>query len=92
MRAKHIIAAGLCSLPAVASASETTTYSYDAKGRLTRVMHTGGPANGFVRTYGFDPADNRTSTTVAGALLDEGAHAVVVMPLHGMSVVVLPNT
>lgn len=46
-----------CSLLAHA---ETTTYTYDALGRLTTVT---GSANGSVATYTYDAAGNRTQTT-----------------------------
>ena len=48
-------------------ASETVTYSYDAKGRLVQVVHTGGPANGTQQTYTHDAADNRQRLVVTGA-------------------------
>lgn len=82
MRAKHIIVAGLALLPAVASAAETVTYSYDAKGRLTRVAHAGGREDGETSTYAFDAADNRASVTVNGA-----RPPVVVVPLGGFTMI-----
>lgn len=48
-------------------AQETTTYTYDALGRLT-ATNISGSANGGVQTStGFDPAGNRTSYAVSGA-------------------------
>ena len=84
MRARYMLAAALALLPTVASASETVTYSYDGKGRLTSVAHAGGPSNGTVATYAFDAADNRTSVMVSGA-----ASRVVVVPLNGLTVIPL---
>lgn len=49
-----------------AMATETASYEYDALGRLVRVIHTNGPANGVVVVYTFDPADNRTNVTITG--------------------------
>jgi len=45
-------------------AQETTTYTYDAKGRLVAVMHSGGPASGRSTTYLNDPANNRKAINV----------------------------
>ena len=73
----------LCS--STVSAAETTTYQYDAKGRLTQVAHAGGRANGAIAAYAYDVADNRTQATVAGA-----PARVVVVPLNGLQVIVLP--
>lgn len=54
----------LCS---AAGASEIITYSYDAKGRLVRVQHSGGPTSGVDKQYGYDQADNRQQVVVTGA-------------------------
>lgn len=48
-----------------AFASETIIYTYDARGRLVRVDHTGTVNNGVVTTYELDKADNRTKKTTA---------------------------
>lgn len=85
MRAKHIIAAGLALLPSIASAAETVTYAYDAKGRVTQVVHTGSVNDGVVTTYALDKADNRTSVAVTGA-----SQRVVVVPLNGFTVIPIP--
>lgn len=50
-----------------AFAAETTTYTYDAKGRLVRVVKSGGPNNGTTTTYDHDKVDNRTRVVVTGA-------------------------
>ncbi len=44
-----------------AGAAETITYTYDAKGRLVTVSHTGTVNNGVQATYNHDKANNRTS-------------------------------
>jgi len=49
-----------------ASANETVTYVYDAKGRLVTVAHTGSVNNNVVSNYAYDAADNRTNVTVNG--------------------------
>jgi 3-phosphoglycerate kinase len=51
----------------IASASETITYSYDAKGRLILVSHAGTVNNNVIANYTFDTADNRKNLKVTGA-------------------------
>ena len=51
----------------LASASETISYTYDAKGRLVTVVHTGSVNNNVMSNYAFDPADNRKTMNVTGA-------------------------
>ena len=43
-----------------ATAAETVTYTYDAKGRLTKVVRTGSVNNNVTVDYEHDKADNRT--------------------------------
>ena len=50
-----------------AQAAETITYTYDAKGRLVKVVHTGTVNNGVQTTYSQDKADNRTQVKATGA-------------------------
>lgn len=52
-------------LGAAAYAAETITYSYDARGRLKTVTHSGGPSSGKTTTYTNDKADNRTAKTTS---------------------------
>ncbi len=52
---------------AAAYASETITYSYDARGRLVQVVRTGTVNNGVTTTYQIDKADNRTNKTTTGS-------------------------
>ncbi|KQZ60953.1 hypothetical protein ASD67_16820 [Sphingopyxis sp. Root1497] len=42
------------------NAAETITYSYDAKGRLVKVVRTGTVNNNVTVEYTHDKADNRT--------------------------------
>ena len=57
----------LCST--AASATETITYTYDARGRLIKVVHTGNVNNNNQACYKYDKADNRTNvTTTVGSL------------------------
>nr|WP_084787707.1 hypothetical protein [Sphingomonas yabuuchiae] len=48
--------------------AETTTYTYDAKGRLVQTVKAGGPGDGTTTTYSHDKADNRTRVVTAGAV------------------------
>jgi YD repeat-containing protein len=48
-------------LGAVASAAETVTYTYDARGRLIKVVHTGTVNNNNQVCYKLDKAGNRTN-------------------------------
>lgn len=49
---------------AAAYASETITYTYDARGRLVRVVHNGSVNNNVSANYSYDKADNRNSVNV----------------------------
>jgi YD repeat-containing protein len=60
-----LAAAALCTT--AAWATETVTYSYDARGRLTKVVRTGTVNNNITTAYGHDKADNRTAKTITGA-------------------------
>ncbi len=42
------------------AATETVTYTYDAKGRLVKVVRTGSVNNNVTVDYEHDKADNRT--------------------------------
>lgn len=50
-----------------AKAQETTTYTYDALGRLVTASKFGGPDSGAAHTIGYDAAGNRTNYAVTGA-------------------------
>ena len=58
---------GLCLAGAAiaAWAAETITYTYDARGRLVKVVHTGTVNNNVSANYSYDKADNRTNVNVA---------------------------
>lgn len=51
----------------IVSAAETVTYTYDAKGRLVRVVRSGSVNNGVVTELSHDKAGNRTRLKVTGA-------------------------
>ena len=48
-----------------AFADETITYTYDARGRLVKVVHTGTSNNNNQACYTYDKADNRTNVKVS---------------------------
>jgi len=62
-----LVTAGLAALAGNAGASETINYTYDAKGRLILVTHSGTVNNGVVANYTLDHADNRKNIKVTGA-------------------------
>lgn len=49
------------------SASEQTTYNYDAKGRLVKVVHARPADAAFVADYQYDKAGNRVHVVISGA-------------------------
>lgn len=53
--------------PGAALGQETTTFEYDAQGRLTESARVGGPASGVVKATVYDAAGNRTNQSVTGA-------------------------
>lgn len=61
-----VLAAGLL-VAGMAQATETVTYTYDAKGRLIKVVHSGTVNNGVTVDYTHDTADNRTNVKTTGS-------------------------
>lgn len=55
--AAAVLSLGLISVPA--TAAETITYAYDAKGRLVKVVRTGTVNNNVTVDYEHDKANNR---------------------------------
>jgi hypothetical protein len=55
------------SVAAPALATETITYTYDARGRLKTVARTGSVNSGVTTQYTHDRADNRTHLTTTGS-------------------------
>ncbi|MDE8650495.1 RHS repeat protein [Novosphingobium sp. H3SJ31-1] len=72
-------------LASVAHASSTTTYTYDALGRLTATSTTGTVANGAQMSIGYDAAGNRTIYVVTGSVSQ-----AIVVPLNGLQIILLP--
>jgi YD repeat-containing protein len=57
-----LLIAGLAA--AAATASEVINYTYDARGRLVQVKHSGSVNNNVSANYTYDKADNRTNVNV----------------------------
>lgn len=57
----------LASFSVPTSAAETQTFTYDAKGRLIKVLRTGTVNNNVQAQYTHDKANNRKNVTVTGS-------------------------
>jgi YD repeat-containing protein len=51
-------------IAATAMASETISYTYDARGRLVKVQRRGSVNNNVATNYSYDKGDNRTNVNV----------------------------
>lgn len=58
---------GLVLAGSPAAATETISYSYDARGRLIQVARTGTVNSGVTTGYQMDKTDNRTAKTTTGS-------------------------
>jgi hypothetical protein len=58
---KFLLAVTGLGVTAAAVASETITYSYDSRGRLTKVVRSGTVNNNVAANYSYDDADMVTS-------------------------------
>jgi YD repeat-containing protein len=68
MRMRFLIGLGLAAMiTSSVQASETVTYTYDAKGRLVKVERSGTVNNGVKAEYTHDKANNRTNVKVTGS-------------------------
>ena len=56
-----------CAAPVPAVASETITYSYDAKGRVVKAERSGTVNNAVKAEYTHDKANNRRTVKVTGS-------------------------
>lgn len=74
---------GLMAFPSASPAAETTTFAYDALGRLNTATSAGSVNNGLVASQAYDPAGNRVSDAVTNG---QGA-PVVVVPLNGFTII-----
>jgi YD repeat-containing protein len=62
-----VVVAAFIALPSVAQAAETIAYSYDARGRLVKVVRTGTVNNNVQVVYTHDKANNRKTVVVTGS-------------------------
>jgi uncharacterized protein involved in exopolysaccharide biosynthesis len=62
-----VLSAAVLGAAGAAIATETITYTYDAKGRLVKVVHSGTVNNNVQVEYTHDKADNRTNVKTTGA-------------------------
>lgn len=62
-----MLAFALVGVAGSAAATETITYTYDAKGRLVKVVRTGTVNNNVTAEYTHDKADNRTRVKVTNS-------------------------
>ena len=70
MRVKRHHIVTLCALAVLSTAAfaaETINYSYDAKGRLIKVVRSGTVNGGVTTSYTYDRANNRKTVVVAGS-------------------------
>ena len=72
-----------------ADASETSTYKYDALGRLVEATTTGGPSSGTNTAVVYDKAGNRSDYNVTGSpnTIPVTGARVIVVPLNGFTVI-----
>lgn len=75
MRTALLLTAAGCAMvaPLAAAASELIAYSYDARGRLIKVEHSGTVNDGVTTDYILDRADNRLGKTVTVAIAPAAA-------------------
>ena len=78
--ARHWLLTGTAlSISGSAVASETISYTYDARGRLTAATRSGTVNNGVAANYTYDKADNRANVTVTGAATNGAAGGTTIM-------------
>ncbi|GAA0464085.1 hypothetical protein GCM10009096_00680 [Parasphingorhabdus litoris] len=71
-----------------AMAQGTTTYEYDALGRLIGTTTVGGANNDLITTYEYDAAGNRKRVTVEGSDGTPGGPSrIIVLPINGFLVI-----
>jgi len=61
---KILLVSVVAAVAASALASETISYTYDARGRLVKVQRSGSVNNNVTANYSYDKADNRTNVNV----------------------------
>lgn len=66
-KSTFLCAIAFAAVSTVSLATETLTYTYDAKGRLIKVVRTGTVNNNVQSQYTHDKANNRKNVTVTGS-------------------------
>jgi hypothetical protein len=56
-----------CAVAIPATAAETISYSYDARGRLIQVARSGTVNNNVTTAHSYDKVDNRVTKTTTGS-------------------------
>lgn len=64
---RQVIAFAIITMAFPAFAAETITYTYDAKGRVIKVVRTGTVNNNVTYDYVVDKADNRKNVKVTNS-------------------------
>lgn len=64
---RALLCVALFGFASFATATETITYTYDAKGRLVKVERSGTVNNGVKTEYTHDKSDNRQNVKVTGS-------------------------
>lgn len=77
MRCRILLLVSAALPVATLNASETTTYGYDALGRLVSTSQAGGPRNGKTNAQDYDPVGNRTAMAVEQPLPGPAPNASV---------------
>lgn len=75
--------------PGAVLATETTTYTYDALGRLVESNTSGTVNNGLKTQATLDAAGNRQNYTVTGASGNSSSSTVIVLPINGYTIIPL---
>lgn len=86
IRSMGLILATILVQPAPGHAASTTTYTYDALGRLVQASTTGTINNGVQMSTTYDATDNRATYQVTGSTSTEA-----VVPINGLRVIPVPN-
>jgi hypothetical protein len=83
-----LILTSFAAIAAPVAASESLVYSYDARGRLTKVERSGSVNNGVETSYQLDPTGNRQVLAVTGSQGRKPV-SVVILPVGGYFVLPL---
>lgn len=93
MRYFLLILANIPTFVVAASASaETRTYTYNARGELTKTQVTAsGPANGVTTDISYDEAGNRVTYKTTGSNAPIRYPIPIAVPINGISIITIPE-